>query len=116
MHNILPFVGKFSSEITINFTYSDRQQEQTENDYQMMNEEGGSGSGDEHEYHVLEEPGGNTHVHQNRELERREVKESREEHDYHVLEGPGGDGASKETGVSVVGEVIDYEIPLPLKN
>ena len=60
-----------------------------------MEEEGG----DEHEYHVLEGPGGDTYVHQNRELEIREVKESGEEHVYHVLEGPGSDDARKEQGM-----------------
>ena len=72
--------------------------------------------GDEHEYHVLEGPGGDTRVHQNRELEMREVKESGEEHMYHILEGLGSDDASKEAGMREVGGAMDYEIPLPLKN
>ena len=32
--------------------------------------------GDEHKYHVLEGPGGDTYVYQNREPEMREVEES----------------------------------------
>ena len=107
-----------------------------------LEEEGG----EEHEYNVLEGLGSDRHVHQNRELEMkgvkesgeehayhvlegpvgnehavhqlemRGVKESGEEHEYHVLEGPGGDGASREMGRREVGGAMDYEIPLPLKN
>ena len=95
--------------------YTGHQERQTENDYQIMNEGGGEDLGEEHEYHVLERPGGDAHVHHNRELEIREVKESGEEHAYHILEGLGGDGASKEQGVREVSGAMDYEIPLPLK-
>ena len=88
------------------------QERQAENDYQIMNEEGGEDPGDEHEYHVLEGPGRDTHVNQNRGLEMREVKESGEEHAYHVLEGPGGSNTSKQPGVREVGGARNYEIPL----
>ena len=81
-----------------------------------MNIGGGGDNGEEHEYHVLEGLGGDRHIHQNRQLEIREVNESGEEHAYHVLEGPGGDDASKEPGMREVGGAMDYEIPLPLKN
>ena len=91
------------------------QQRQTENDYQIMNEEGGEDRGKEHEYHVLEGPGGDTHVYHNRQLEMREVKESGEEHAYHVLEGPGGNSQRKEQGMRNVGGAMDYEIPQPQK-
>ena len=80
-----------------------------------MNEERGVDHGEEHDYHVLEGPGENTHPQQNRELEMREVRESGEEHAYHVLEGPGSDSASREIRVRGVGGAMDYEIPLPLK-
>jgi hypothetical protein len=81
----------------------------------MGNDEDGE-NGEEHEYHVLEGPGGNTHPHQNRELEMRQVRGSGEEHAYHVLEGPGGGGnASRQPGVREVGGAMDYETPLPLK-
>ena len=73
------------------------------------------GNDKEHEYQVLEGPGETTDVHQNRELEMREVRESGEEHAYHVLEGPGSGNASWEPRVRGVGETMDYEIPLPLK-
>ena len=96
--------------------YTGHQERQTENDYQIMNEEGGEDLGEEHEYHILEGPGGNTHVHHNRELEMREVKDSGEEHAYHVLEGPGGDNQRKKQGIREVGGAMDYEILLPLKN
>ena len=66
--------------------YTGHQERQTENEYQIMNVRGGGDNGEEHEYRVLEGPGGDIHVHQSRELEMREVRESREEHTYHVLE------------------------------
>ena len=78
------------------------QHRQTENDYQIMNEEGGEDCGEKHEYHVLEGPRDDTHVPQNRELDMREVEESGKEHAYHVLEGPGGDNQSKEEGIREV--------------
>ena len=84
-----------------------------ENNYHLMDNNMEEEGGEEHKYHVLEGPGGDTHEHQNRELEMREVKESGEEHAYHILEGPGGDDANKELEV---GGATDYEIPLPLKN
>jgi hypothetical protein len=83
-----------------------------------MNEGRGEDHGEEeHDYHVLEGPGGSTHLHQNRVLEMRQVRGSGEEHAYHVLEGPGGGGsnASRQPGVRGVGGAMDYEIPLPLK-
>ena len=101
MHTIL---------INPNMHITGRQDRQTENDYQIMNEGGGEDLEEEHEYHVLEGLGG-----QNRELEMREVKESGEEHAYHVLEGPGGKSQSKEQGMRDMGGAMDYEIPLPLK-
>ena len=61
---------------------------------------------------MLEGPGETTDVHQNRELEMREMRESGEEHAYHVLEGLGSGNAGRETGVR---GAMDYEIPLPLK-
>jgi hypothetical protein len=84
------------------------------NHYPMGNDEGGE-NGEEHEYHVIEGPGGNTHPQQNRELEMRGVRESREEHADHVLEGPGSGNASRQPRVREVGGAMDYEIPLLLK-
>ena len=73
------------------------------------------GNDEEHEYQVLEGSGETTGVHQNRELEMREMRGSGEEHTYHVIEGSGSGNASRETGVRGVGGAMDYEIPLPLK-
>ena len=100
---------------TIEYLYTEYQQGQTDDDYQTMNEERGEGHGEEHDYHVLEGPGGTTTTQQNRELEMRQVRGSGEEHAYHVLEGPSGGNASREPRVRGVGETMDYEIPLPPK-
>ena len=65
--------------------YAGHQDRQIENDYQIMNEEGGEDSGEEHEYHILEGPG-----------------------------GEGSDGQSMETRRKEMGGATDYEIPVPL--
>ena len=94
--------------------YTGHQEREIENDYQIMNEERVGDNGEEHEYHVLEGLGGDRHIHQNRELEMREMKDSGEEHAYHVLEGPGSDDVRREPGRREVSGAMDYEIPLPL--
>ena len=84
-----------------------------------MSREAEGESGEEHEYHVLEGPGGGDgHVDRNKELETREVEENGEEHEYQVLEGPRGKGyedPSKEMGKGEVGGANNYEVPVPLK-
>lgn len=77
-------------EPMILYIYTDHQRLPTENEYQITNEAGGGDCGEDHEYHMLEGPGRNSRVHQNRQLEMKEVNEIGEEHAYHVLEGPGG--------------------------